>query len=616
MIGLFGFQKSISYESSEFLIQKIVKTVIRNSHEQHSICVQEGFGVAHINLEFVKDDTQPVWNQEKTTAAFFIGEIFNRKDIITKYQLPVSESDQVSDTQIISLLFDKVGNSFAIDLNGPFLLLIWEKNKSKITIINDRLGLFPLYFAKVNHGVIFGTSIQGCLVDPEIPKEPDKTAIAEFLIFDHMLDQHTLVKAIKLLPQSSVMEIENNEVICRPYYKFEFLKHHSLKTDEAYIEEFIFYMRQAIKRQIDSKYPIGLLLSGGLDSRFLLAIMAENKEIDLNTFTWSIPGSDDSRYSLETARKAHTQHHFFELKPDWLLDKAEKAILLTSGNGNIVNLHAFATLEEEVNIANVIFKGFMGDAMFGFGIRPRFWADYDPDTMIEQHIEAYRDYRVLTIDPKDHQSYFTEPFFRETKDEWKEEFRTGMLACGCGQMTDHRSYFDLTQRVPRMTINGVDVVRDRAIVRLPFTDNDLVEFSLTIPPHLRYKRELMNRTFICYFPEYAKIPIAQTQLPMMHCARELWIRNKQFIQWHLRNRGLDKLAGPVSKPYKDYNKWFRTNLKHWVEETLLDSRTLNRGYLKPEEIKKIVTDHMAGKNNAVRIGALMSIELSHRLFLD
>jgi hypothetical protein len=94
------------------------------------------------------------------------------------------------------------------------------------------------------------------------------------------------------------------------------------------------------------------------------------------------------------------------------------------------------------------------------------------------------------------------------------------------------------------------------------------------------------------------------------------IRNRQFIQWHLRNRGFEKLAGPASRPYKDYNKWFRTNLRSWVEGILLDKTTLNRGYLKPDEIKKLVQDHMAGKNNAVRLSAIMSIELSHRLFLD
>jgi len=167
-----------------------------------------------------------------------------------------------------------------------------------------------------------------------------------------------------------------------------------------------------------------------------------------------------------------------------------------------------------------------------------------------------------------------------------------------------------------MTINGVEVVRSKTAVRLPFIDNDLVEFSLNIPPYLRINRDLANRAFIEKFPDYAKIPIAQTHLPMITCAREIWLRNIQFIQWHLRYRGLNKLAGPVSRPYKDYNLWFRTNLRSWVQETLLNSRALNRGYLKPAAIKQIVSEHMAGKNNAVKIGSLMTIELSHKFFTD
>ncbi len=616
MTGIYGFHKQQTTDSSADLLQKIVLRLGSLNHEQESRTIQNGFGIVQFDFNFKNLQNQPVWNDNHSIATFFIGEIFNQDDLAKKYNITYSSGNKFSDCELIARLYEKTGTDFAVSLNGSFLILIYELDTEKLIIINDRLGLFPLYYSIVENGLIFGTTIQGILADKSIQREPDLTAISEFLTFDHMLGQRTMIDAIKLLPQSSILKYENHRLKISSYYNFEFTKKHPLKTDDAYIEELIHYMRQAVARQSISNLPTGLLLSGGLDSRFILAIMAEQKLLDLNTFTWSIPGSDDSRYAKECADKSKAHHHFYELKPDWLVEKAEQAILLTSGNGNLTNLHAFATLDEEAKIANIIYKGFMGDAMFGFGIRPRFWADYDYETMMEQHIEAYRDYRVLTFDPNDHHLFFTDSFIQKTKEEWKNEFNTGMLACGCNQMADHRSYFDLKQRVPRMTINGVDVVRNKTTVRLPFTDNDLVEFSLTIPPHLRYQRQLMNRTFIQYFPEYAKIPIAQTQLPMMHCARELMVRNKQFIQWHLRNRGLEKLAGPVTRPYKDYNNWFRTTLRSWVEGILLDNTTLNRGYLKSDEIKKLVHDHMAGKNYAVRLSAILSIELSHRLFLD
>ncbi|MEW6650986.1 MAG: asparagine synthase-related protein, partial [Chloroflexota bacterium] len=355
----------------------------------------------------------------------------------------------------------------------------------------------------------------------------------------------------------------------------------------------------------------------GLDSRFLAASLVENNDPQsIHTFTWSIPKSDDARYAQEVAYALKTRHHFFELPPDWLMIHGEKAVRLTDGMGNLVNLHAMANIEEEARISNLIYKGFMGDAMFGFGLRPRFWADYDPDVEIQQHLQAYRDYRVLNFDLPEHASIFTDSFLDETQDGLLQDFSSGMRAAGVRQMANQRLYFDLTQRVPRMTINGVLVARDRAAIRLPFTDNDLVEFSMTIPPYLGFERRLMMDAFIQAYPKLARIPTPRDHLPMVSCAREMIMRNTQFVKWHLRRMGLSSLAGPESRPYKDYHTWFRTNLRQWVEETLLSKQCLDRGYYQPGRVRQLVSDHMRGKNQSVRIGAMMAIELWHRLYID
>jgi asparagine synthase (glutamine-hydrolysing) len=100
------------------------------------------------------------------------------------------------------------------------------------------------------------------------------------------------------------------------------------------------------------------------------------------------------------------------------------------------------------------------------------------------------------------------------------------------------------------------------------------------------------------------------------CARDTLLRGKEVVRWHLEARGLGRLMGPGRRPYKDYNLWFRTVLRNWVEETLLSPRALERGYFNPDYVRVIVSEHMAGANYAVRIGALMSIELWHRMYVD
>ncbi|HIP72215.1 MAG TPA: hypothetical protein EYH05_12555, partial [Anaerolineae bacterium] len=183
-------------------------------------------------------------------------------------------------------------------------------------------------------------------------------------------------------------------------------------------------------------------------------------------------------------------------------------------------------------------------------------------------------------------------------------------------LANQRLYFDMRQRVPRMTMNGVEVVRSRTAVRLPFADNDLLEFSMSVPPGLLQNRRLIHTAIIHAFPDLAKVPSTLTGLPMLSNFREIVTRSGNLLRWHLHKRGLSKHDGPVRRPYKDYNLWFRTALRGWVEDTLLNDHALQRGYFNPDTVRNLVNEQMNGANHAGRIGALMTLELWHRQFMD
>jgi hypothetical protein len=93
-------------------------------------------------------------------------------------------------------------------------------------------------------------------------------------------------------------------------------------------------------------------------------------------------------------------------------------------------------------------------------------------------------------------------------------------------------------------------------------------------------------------------------------------RGTTWAQWHLRRIGLGRLAGPTARPAKDYGRWLRTVLRPWVEQTLLSPASLERGYFQPAEVRRLVTEHMAGADHTVRLGALLSLETWHREYLD
>ncbi len=114
----------------------------------------------------------------------------------------------------------------------------------------------------------------------------------------------------------------------------------------------------------------------------------------------------------------------------------------------------------------------------------------------------------------------------------------------------------------------------------------------------------------------AKVPLSWTGLPMVENFRNLKMRGRRLLQWHLHQRGLSKTPEVNWRPYKDYRSWFRTVLKDWVEGILLSDRFMQRGYYRPEYVRRLVAAHMAGEDHTVSLGAMIAIELWHRQFID
>jgi asparagine synthase (glutamine-hydrolysing) len=617
MPGIFGFIDRKFPQGSEEILKRMASALDTGPVASVEFYQEGDFGIGRSNLGSINPEKQPLWNKERTVCIVMEGELYDsqalKNDLIDRgYQFLLN-----NDPELILNLYQEFGLDFVIRLNGNFILAIWEPLLHKLSIINDRLGLIPLYYSYEGGGLVFATGVRCLLVDPTLSRCVDHTAIAEFLTFDHVLHDRTLLQSVRLMPQGSVMTFVRDEFQIQRYYPIRFSNPYSLVDEFEYMEEYDRLLRQAIRRQVIGDHPSGLLLSGGLDSRLLLAYLCdETNKQTFHSFTWGIPGCDDARSAHELASKTCVQHKFFELKSNWLLENARTAVQLTDGMGNLVNLHALATTGDEAQLVKILYKGFLGDAMMGFALRPYFWANYDTPTGIQAHLKAHSEQGVLMYTPQEHKDIFSEEFLRALGTTVMEDYEAGMFDAGTDSLADQRVYFDYRQRVPRMTLRGVEVVRSKMDVRLPFADNDLVEFSLRLPPGLRYERRLQRNTFIRYFPELAQTPSPDTGLPMMMCARDVYLRGMQLIRWHLRARGFGRLAGPEKRPYKDYNLWFGTVLKNWVEETLLSSKSLNRGYLKPEFIQKIVKEHMTGTNHAVRLGALMSLELWHQIYLD
>lgn len=616
MPGLLGYCADLGPDEGAALLRSMARSLEAEPRFRAELDTGPGFGLGRVSLGFTNPQPQPVWNADRTIGLVMDGELFDAPGLSV---LRRTDSPALSDAALVLHLYEEQGEGFAAQLNGAWTAAIWDQRARRLVIANDRLGLHPLYFAQVAGGLIFGGGVRALLAHPGLPRCVDRAAMAQFLTFDHVLGQRTLVRDVHLLPGGSVLTFADGRLDVRPYWRPYHPHQYTLRSEEELMALLLQRMEQAVQRQVQRAdgLSLGLMLSGGVDSRVLLAYLSKHAGgRPLNTFTWGIPGCNDAAYARATARALDAPNAFYELRPDWLLHQAEEAVRITDGLGNVVNLHALATLEPEAQAAQVIFKGFLGDAMMGFAQRPQHWADYDDATRIQAHLQVHRDQGVISFEPAQHRQIFSDTFQREVGDAVLGEYKAGMDASGATLLADQRIYFDYTQRVPRMTINGVEVVRSRAVVRLPFCDNDLIDLMLSVPPGYRYQRSLMRNAFIRAFPKLAQIPITDTGLPLATCARDVTLRAEDWTRWHLHKAGLRWVAPTRRRPYKDYTAWMRGVLRPWVEETLLSPHALDRGHFQPAFMRQVVAEHMAGANHAVRLGALLALELWQRRFMD
>lgn len=176
---------------------------------------------------------------------------------------------------------------------------------------------------------------------------------------------------------------------------------------------------------------------------------------------------------------------------------------------------------------------------------------------------------------------------------------------------------EIVHRQRRLTQFGNDLIRWQLECRTPFTDTDVVDFCLKLPPALRMDRCLFTGTLVNHFPKLAKVPNDRTGMPFLVDARYLSLQARINLQYWLQKRGLVRNRPKHKrKLYARYDLWFRSSLRSWLESILLDRKTLERGILRSEVIRQIVQEHMAGADRTRELGMLLSIELWHRAYID
>jgi len=323
MCGICG-QMSFKQQIRDAVISKMTNVMQHRGPDCGRIYISPNkkIGLGHRRLSIIdlsSNAIQPMTNECKTVWLVCNGEIYNYKTLRAGLERKGHKFRSKSDNEVIIHLYEDHGIDLLHKLDGDFAFGLWDERKKKLYIARDRLGIKPCFYYKDSSGLLFASEMKSLLQYPTISREIDLVALHHYLTFLSIPAPFTIYKEIKKLLPGYYLSVDENEVVLNKYWCLDeiYNKPFTNKDEKEYLEEFSFLLKKAIKKRLMSDVPLGVFLSGGVDSSTIVALMSEIVN-PVKTFSIVFGNKytcDESIYSRKVANLFKTDHHEYVAEP-------------------------------------------------------------------------------------------------------------------------------------------------------------------------------------------------------------------------------------------------------------------------------------------------------------
>jgi asparagine synthase (glutamine-hydrolysing) len=274
-------------------------------------------GATRLKIIDLHGGDQPIISEDGDTGIVFNGEIYNHLEIRRELEQRGHHFQSRSDTETILRAFIEWDKNCFARLRGMFAMALWVKSQNRIVLARDRMGIKPLYISQQGEDLFFGSELKAIFAHPQIERRISLAGLDCFLSLNYVPCPYTLVEGIEKLPPGCWLEWQNGRVSLEPYWRLPFgpAKHRTLDSAK---EELDSLLQSSIREHLLSDVPLGVWLSGGLDSSTILHYASQASSSLLKTFSISFHGRsfDESRYIHEDAEHYGTDHQELDLPPD------------------------------------------------------------------------------------------------------------------------------------------------------------------------------------------------------------------------------------------------------------------------------------------------------------
>jgi len=627
MCGICGVAGGEPAEGSELVGRMCTAMAHRGPDDDGSIH-REGvtLGIRRLSIIDVEGGHQPIRNEDSTIWVVQNGEIYNHLELRKVLVAAGHRFATQSDTEALVHGYEEWGEAIVERLNGMFAFAVLDLRRGRVLLARDRMGIKPLHYAVDGRRLVFASELKALLCDPRLRRELDPVAIDEYLALEYVPSPRSMVRGISKLPPAHTLEWWLGSGIHRlhrywsPTLGEEEAPPRKPRLDEL-CEELRQVLRESVRKELISDVPLGVFLSGGIDSSAVTAMMSQLGG-DVKSFSvgFADRSFDESRYARKVANHLGTEHHELTLEPTMLLDLIPKLPVLLDeplGDASIIPTYLLSAFTR--GHVKVALGGDGGDELFAgyptvqahrlagyYNRAPRLLRRGLIEPVVRR-LPVSRDNLSFDFRAKRFVSGASYPL-PERHQRWMGSFaaeeRTALLS---EEMRDHLSSAhmpaDHDAARPREPLNQV-LLMD---MRLYLENDILVKLDrASMMASLEGRVPLLNNDFV----EYA------TRLPLDMKLRGL--RSKFVFKRALRGLLPNSI---LNRPKKGFGipvaNWFRGPLKEQMLSVLSPERVARKGFFDPAAVAALVGDHLSGRrDNRKQLWTLFVFELWHDGYLS
>ena len=608
------------------VIRRMCDTLAHRGPDDEGVYLGPGVALGHRRLSIIDlrpEGRQPMANEDGTVQIVFNGEIYNFAE---HHQWLIARGHQFrsrTDTEVIIHLYEELGVRCLERLRGMFAFAIWDERKRCLFLARDRLGMKPLFYHLDGKQMLFASEAKAILAYPGFVREPDHTAIDNFIALGNVPGPLSAFKGIHKLPPAHYLLAADGKVQIRRYWRLTFTPKLELSDEEASVQ-IVDRLTEAVRLRMVSDVPIGAFLSGGIDSSSIVALMAKLGTGPVKTFSIGFEESayDETTYARAVARQFGTEHHEFIVRPEgqeildlmvWHYDEpfADAAALPTFYLCKLTREHVTVALSGEAGDEN--FAGYPRYAydslVYYLQRKPRLLRRIVQDTtrlgswllagsgrmasklrtidaMVGVDAERWATCSIMLQNSARRRLLYTDTFANSLGPGSPEELVMGIFRDTDGEELDASLNLDLNLYLPNDLLVKMDIA-SMAVgleARAPMVDHEFVEFVARLPT--RFKRSGLS----------TKVIFRKAM--------------KDILPKSIVNRPKRGFSVPL-------DQWFRGQFKDLLRDTVLSRRATGRGYFKRHALEAMIDAHTSGRADYQnQLWSLLMLELWHRVFID